>query len=226
MNYIRLILIILLVISFILSIIHIINPKKYIPSPSPSPLTKLQNLYNNTNYDQNGIPEGGFLISMLNTYTICPNYKTAGPCDKICNTMLDIGNIDNLMSIVSESGAGTNCLSLDTTYFRKDLSPYAFGPLNSGTKPSQDFVIGIIIDVKKIWQYIACMYTLDSGSISRYNNDTISTGSFTECDTYDNDCWFNYLKSNQSKYLGFAGCGKFDSYENNRGLKDAAFNFL
>lgn len=248
----KILILLILIIIFILLIINSNYKSKntVVPHLLLDPVKNLKNLYNNIDYDKYGIPNGGFLVSMLNTYIICPNYKTAGPCDKVCSTTLDLGDIDNLMKITSQGinkkgGAGTNCLSLDTTYFRNDLSPYAFGPLPNGTTPSQDFVIGIIIDVKKIWQYIACMYTIDSGSIARYNDNTQNIGSFKICNTNDKDCWTNYLNSNNSKYLGFAGCGNFDNKINNskylsfsnyrkfnndiktlRGLNNAANNFF
>ena len=94
------------------------------------------------------------------------------------------------------------------------------------TSPSQDFVIGIIIDVKKIWQYIACMYTIDSGSIARYNDALITTSKFKICEQTDKPCWTDYLNNDDSKYLGYAGCGRIDSIANNRGLKGPANNFF
>ena len=243
MNYTKIIIVFLLIITLILSIVHIVNPKHKSggspspppspgPSPSPSPsqdaVNNLKDLYNNIEYDKYGIPQGGFLVSMLNTYIICPKYSTAGPCDKICYPTLDIGDINKLMTITSDGinkkgGAGTNCLSLDTTYFRSDLQPYAFGPLSAGSKPSQDFVIGIIIDVKKIWSYIACMFTVDSGSIARYNNYTpgSSPGKFKQCSNNDKKCWTDYLNSEDSKYLGFSGCGHSDY-----GLTSSANSFF
>lgn len=228
MNYTKIIIAFLLIITLVLSIVHIVNPKHKSgtsPSPSPSPssdaVNNLKVLYNNTDYDKYGIPQGGFLVSMLNTHIICPKYSTAGPCDKICYPTLDIGDINNLMKIIASS-AHTNCLSLDSTYFRSDLQPYAFGPLSTDSKPSQDFVIGIIIDVKKIWSYIACMFTVDSGSIERYNNTTTNPGKFQQCSNNNKKkCWTDYLNSDDSKYLGFSGCGKF-----NQGLTSSANLFF
>lgn len=237
-------LLLLIITSIILSIYHILNPKKK-PHTSPSPPDKyLLDLYNDETYDNNNIPNGGFLISMLNTHIICHNYSTNGNpnCDVNCTTTLDIGDINNLMKIIGqgiynsstgkyEGGAATNCLALDSTYFRSDLQPYAFGPLPYDDNPShtgqyQDTVIGIIIDVKKIWKYIACMYTLDSGSIARFNKNRDIDSNFKSCDNSDKQCWNDYLNNDASKYLGFAGCGLLSSNENLRGLKNSANSFF
>lgn len=216
----------IIILTFLFTIIKLINNFTYLSFTDP--VQKLKKLYNNIDYDKYGIPKGGFLISMLNTNIICPNYTTAGInglCDKVCNSKFDIGDINNLLSLVSK-GINTTCLSLDTTYFRKDLSPYAFGPLPKGYNNSQDFVIGIIIDINKIWEYIACMYTIDSGTVGRYNSDTQNTGSFKICEKNNEKCWTDYLNSINSKYLGFAGCGIMSQSDDVRGLHKSANSFF
>jgi hypothetical protein len=227
-NIILIIILFIFIISYFLSIYNYKNQEnlvKIIVSKQKNPVDNLKNLYNNLDYDNNGIPLGGFLVTMINTNIICKQYTTSGPCDKTCNTDLDIGDIDNLVTLIMNN-LGTNCLSLNTTYFRSDLPPYAFGPLPKSNLLSQDLVIGIIIDVRKIWQYIACMYTLDSGSTYRYNKNEYDTGSFQLFERNDKIGWNNYLNSNKSKYLGFAGCGKISVNPKDSGLKSNANSFF
>ena len=197
----------------------------YIIKPPPISLNQIQERYYDTTYNSDGMPNGGFLITMLSNQTVCPNYE--GKSDKCihdikeCGELLDISDINNLLNILHTNGTATSCYALDTTYFRTDLPNYVFGPY-----PGLDMTIGLILDLPKLWEYIACMFSIDSGSIARYNT----------CDT-NNDCaptiipewigkgqkgWNDYLKTNPSRDLAMAGCGKI----NPRGLQESAHNFF
>lgn len=186
----------------------------------------LNKLYNDLSYNKKNVPNGGFLISMLGTTDICSDYVSGvdqGNCAEPCNVTLDIGDISKLLEKVRDDGTGTNCFALDTTYFRSDLPPYAFGPYPGN--PPTDLMIGIIIDHRVLWNYIACMYIIDSGSIARYNtwNFQGDNGKWKYCD--NQECWDKYLKNKDSKYLAFAGCGHIHG-AGQQGLTDSASTFF
>ena len=181
----------------------------------------INKMFNDLSYKDN-VPNGGFLISMLNLQDICSDFvsgKKNGKCADPCDTKLDIGNITKLVQKVKDDDTGTNCFSLDTTYFRNDLIPYAFGPYPGN--PPTDLAVGLIIDHRILWEYIACMYIIDSGSIARYNTwkKHDNNGKFQYCD--NKECWDKYLKDRNSKFLGFAGCGQM-----NYGLTQSASTFF
>ncbi len=176
--------------------------------------------YGDTSYASNGLPNGGLLLSMLSTETVCSNYKTRSKvCASSCDNLLDIGDVNEMLVRIRSTGANTNCFAIDTTYFRSDLPNYLFGPY-PGTPPT-DFVIGIFVDIRKVMDFIACMFPIDSGSVGRY-------GTVSACPTIDpsewqggKTTWNNYLKSQKSKNLALAGCGKM-----NEGLGEPANSFI
>ena len=55
------------------------------------------------------------------------------------------------------------------------------------------------------------MYIIDSGSVARSNfwNFNGDNGKWKYCD--NQECWDKYLKSTDSRFLGFAGCGYIHS---------------
>jgi len=190
----------------------------------------IQNKYNDVSYDKDGKPNGGILVTMLSTNLFCPNYKVSSKnCIDInnCFDIFDVGDINLLLSKIINSGAGTNCYALDTTYLRKDLPNYLFGPSASmNINERQDFVIGLILDIDKIWNYIACMYSIDSGSIVRYNTSEPENDNWW---SYPNNKkeWNDFLEKYQSKNLGLCGCGYITSTPSpNRGLNTNASNFI
>ena len=237
MNLFFIIIIIIIIISIVsisLSIFHITN-NNYSSSPSPGPPSpdykSIMDKYNNITYDPDGKPNGGFLITMFNTKMFLPMYTSRVLTQNDCATFneivqnFDIGNINNLLKEISDTGARTNCYSLDTTYFRRDLPNYAFGPAGSSGNPPEDFVIGLILDIDKLWDYIACMYVIDSGSIARYNENEPTdaswwTGPKTKID------WNKFLNDENSKNLGMCGCGKFSGTPSMRGLNTHASLFI
>jgi hypothetical protein len=110
---------------------------------------------------------------MIDTPTLCPEYVYSGTEKSHCleniseclsKSILDITNITTLLDKLRKS-ASTSCYAVDTTYFRSDLPNYVFGPF-----PGGDINIGLILDLDKLWNYVACMFSIDSGSVSRYNN--------------------------------------------------------
>ena len=188
-----------------------------------NPTKLIETKYSDLSYSPNGMPRGGILLSMIDTKTICPNYKwKSDNCLKDvydCGDLLDISDINNLLTRVRK-GAGTNCYSLDTTYFRSDLPNYVFGPYEG-----LDMTIGIILDLQKLWDYVACMFPIDSGSIARYNctcknenkcNDTNCTNKYGLCNPTINPEWIGkgekgwnkYLHKPSSRDLAMAGCGR------------------
>ena len=163
---------------------------------------------------------------MLSTSDICSDYvsgKDTGKCAEPCNFTFDIGDINKLLERVRDDGSGTNCFAVDTTYFRSDLPAYSFGPYPGN--PPIDLIIGIIIDHRVLWNYIACMYIIDSGSVSRSNYWDFNgyNGKWKYCD--NKECWDKYLKSKDSRFLGFAGCGYIHA-SGNQGLTDSASSFF
>jgi hypothetical protein len=186
----------------------------------------LNKLYNDLSYNKENVPNGGFLISMFSTTDICSDYvagKKYGKCAEPCKVTFDIGDINKLLERVRDDGSGTNCFAVDTTYLRSDLTPYAFGPYPGD--PPTDLIIGIIIDHRVLWNYIACMYIIDSGSVARSNfwDFTADNGKWKYCDSQE--CWDKYLKSKDSRFLGFAGCGYIHA-GGYQGLTDSASTFF
>ncbi len=97
------------------------------PSPSPSPpsiTSYIKSMYNDMSYNDDGIPNGGILVSMLDTTILCPNYQwQSKKCLKDisqCGAMLDISDINSVQTRVRDTFS-TNCYSIDTSYLRADM---------------------------------------------------------------------------------------------------------
>ena len=181
--------------------------------------------FNNTKYNSDGSPQGGVLVSLFDNLDVCPDYdytistdnNTSPSSSNTCKTdadqctsngaIINPGDITQVLTAVKQQGAGTNCFALDTTYLRKDLPQYVFGPYQGG-----DMTVGIIIDTQIIFDYIACMFPIDSGSIIRYNttcvDDNIETYIQNASEASDKSkAWDDYISSSDSVALGSAGCG-------------------
>jgi hypothetical protein len=175
--------------------------------------SEIVDYFNLLDYDSDGAPKGGFLISMISSVSLCKNYNWVNSTENMttkenfdntailreqamksyrssskkdclmsaseCQKILNVADIDDwLTTIIS---GGTNCYNLATTYWRKDFPKYVFGPYKGN-----DMVIGVLLDVTKIFDYIAGLYPMDSGTVARYNNacsGNIIDGSnaFTDC---------------------------------------------
>jgi hypothetical protein len=177
--------------------------------------SEIVDYFNNLEYDSDGAPKGGFLISMIDMPSLCKNYnwtsskgnmttkenfintatmlsdqaiKSYGDNNKNkcltsasdCGNVLNVSDIDEWITTII-GGGGTNCYNIATTYWRRDFPQYVFGPYKGN-----DMVIGVLLDVTKIFDYIAGLYPMDSGTIARYNNacsGNIADGTkaFTDC---------------------------------------------
>lgn len=159
----------------------------------------IENLFNNQKIIDN-IPQGGIIATLFDINFIGCNI----------NNVPDLSDINyiiknfNSMAMMSKN-------ALDTSYLRNDLPLQVFGPVLpslDNSYPGSSWQIGILLDVKKLYNYIGCMYTVDSGSIARYQN----TQDFAENIT-DNEITNNYnILLNTKKGLGLsqAGCGLID----------------
>ena len=54
--------------------------------------------------------------------------------------------------------------------------------------------------------YCLYVYTLDSGSIARFNKNKDIDSYFKSCDNSDKQCWNDYLNNDASKYLYIFYC--------------------
>lgn len=195
------------------------------------------NMFNNTSYHNDGAPQGGFLISMIDMTSLCDNYKwtsTNNSCLKDpneCGKILNIADIDDWLTTILSGG--TNCYNLATTYWRKDMPQYVFGPYKTN-----DMTIGVILDINKLFDYIGCLYPMDSGTIGRYNDkckdnccncenkekdsvcypDIDTTKWITKDKSKRKDKWTRWLKTKDSTLLGMAGCGKMATNDTPSGL--------
>ena len=189
--------------------------------------------FNDTTYNSDGSPNGGILISLFDHLAICPNYKykISSDTDSSCqtksnqctteNAILNPGDISQVLTANKKHGSGTNCFHMATTYFRRDMPQYVFGPYRGS-----DMTVGIIIDPQIIFDYIACMFPIDSGSIERYNTKVIDD----EFDTYLKNtsqiasklAWKDYITTEGSKALGMAGCGIMNGYDMISGVNNAS----
>ena len=177
--------------------------------------------FNKTSYNTDGSPKGGILVSLFDNLDVCPDYeytvstKGKNSCKldaSDCTTdgaIVNPGDITQILTTVKQQGAGTNCFALDTTYLRRDMPQYLFGPYSGG-----DMTVGIIIDPTVIFDYIACMFPIDSGSVIRYNpncvDDNIQNYINDASEVGKNNAWKDYIQSSDSVALGSAGCGTTD----------------
>jgi len=199
--------------------------------------------FNDLNYDVDGAPQGGFLISMLPMSNICEKYKwtTTSDCASVdtCGKILNVADINDWLTSILPGG--TNCYNIATTYWRKDFPQYVFGPYKG-----DDMTIGVLLNVTTIFDYIAGMYPMDSGTVARYNNfcskTLVDNPPFQKCcdcpQRPDTVCypeidpskfitsdksqrkskWHNWLATPNSNVLGMGGIGKLVSGKNTGGL--------
>lgn len=187
-------------------------------------------LYNDLTYkyeNNEEIPNGGILLSLVSTHLACKEYKPMLPTlpmeDKCVNvndcTVFDLKDIQNILNI-NANVASTSCYTINATYLRADIKGVLFGPILYPDNLT-DNNIGLILDTRILSNYIGCMYLNDSGSVGRYNikggsrnykysenggnNRNIETSSITD-DEIVND-YNNLLKSKKGRELAQAGCG-------------------
>lgn len=197
--------------------------------------------FNDLSYAKDGAPEGGILISMIDMPSLCEKYKwtsTTNDCLKSpeeCGKILNVADIDDWLTTIL--GGGTNCYNIATTYWRTDMPQYVFGPYKTN-----DMTIGVLLDITKIFDYIGCLYPMDSGTIARYNSycsgAVYDDDHYTKCAKCNNtgkgavcfpdidtskwvtsdknkrkDKWQHWLSTRDSSLLGMGGCGKVpDNY--------------
>jgi len=200
--------------------------------------------FNNLNYDNDGAPQGGFLISMLPMSNICEKYKwttETNECASVdtCGKILNVADINDWLTSILPGG--TNCYNIATTYWRKDFPQYVFGPYKG-----DDMTIGVLLNVTTVFDYIAGMYPMDSGTIARYNNfcskTLVDNPPFQNCcdcpqQSADTVCypdidpsefitsdkskrkskWHNWLATPNSNVLGMGGIGKIVAPGNSKG---------
>lgn len=173
--------------------------KKVIVKPGPSSpysVREIENLFrNHSEY-------GGLLVTTFNVQFI--------NCDT--NNVPDLSDIETIIQLYNKPSLISKN-AVDLTYFRNDLRREVFGSLISKNDFSQNkslsFQIGLLLNVKKLFPYIACMYPLDSGSIARYGD----TGGYADSIT-DNDItqdYNNLLQSKKGIGLTQAGCGIYNT---------------
>ena len=107
------------------------------------------NYFNDLNYDDDGAPQGGFLISMLPMSNICEKYKwttETNECASVdtCGKILNVADIN--VWLTSILPGGTNCYNIAKTYWRKDFPQYVFGPYKG-----DDMTIGVLLNVTTIF---------------------------------------------------------------------------
>ena len=212
--------VVLITIISILLFLRLHNNKKN-KSQDEITIDDIKSKFNNIEYNSDGSPKGGILLSMLNNKDICDNYKyqsnTCFQNIKDCENKIPFnpGDINNLLSRVKKS-ANTNCFSLDTTYFRIDLPQYVFGPYTG-----IDMVVGIVLDTQVLFDYIGCMFPIDAGSVSRYNLECYDDNIKDYIDNKNKtpkQNWYNFIQNKDSKILGSCGCGSMSDKNIKQGL--------
>ena len=185
----------------------------------------IKNKFNNDKMNDDGSPNGGILLTMFESKSICPNYvwqsdrviddsKRTGKCitnpSTDCGQIVDIANLPDLLDRIK----GTKCTNMACTYWRKDLPKYVFNGLGAG-EGGRDITVGLILDTQKLFRYIACMYTTDAITEGRFNyctdnNDNeIAVGQILDSELPNNkEDWNNYLTTKESTKLGQTGCGQ------------------
>ena len=191
------------------------------------------NLYNNSkSFDNDGLPNGGLLVSVLsNAYATGVNIGSNTidknldyPNNNTCYNQINVPNLIDLNKLLVDTAKEnlTNCFSLDTTYISYDSPGVLFGPvIDNGKNPGEDgkpviinMSIGLIFDINKIKKYIGCVFPADAGSVSRYN----TKASTDYLNSRDFDDYDKLIRSSKGKALADAGCGLLISqqYPGNR----------
>lgn len=167
------------------------------PPSSPFSEETLESIFRNRDI-QNNVPQGGFLATMFNIEVI--------GCDP--DKVPDLSDVRYIIETINPKVDMTR-YSLDLTYLRDDLPRYVFGPTFSFRKTetpvSKSWQIGLLLDATKLFPYIACMYTIDSGSVARVG----ATSNYAK-QINDQDLTTEYprlLNSKKGLGLNQAGCG-------------------
>lgn len=134
------------------------------PTPPPPPLidaAQLQAMWNGK----------GLIHSSMGIDQVCPQFKGGNkPCIVVSQCKIpDISDYAVLNQILAEPGTGVSCFALATTLQRKGLAQITYGPYpGNGQTDSGDVTVGVFLDLSVLGPYIACMSSLDSGSVGRY----------------------------------------------------------
>lgn len=182
------------------------------PSPSPPPphpksdyleLEDLQSMWNG-----NGLLNTSFVIPQM-----CPQYHSENCLDDAQKCEIpDFSDFRVMNDILSGDDTGISCFALDMTLQKKGLAQVAFGPdkISWFSKPgSNEYVIGVFLDLSIMRPYIACMAPLDSGSIVRYGGRGREEEAFkiTPTDMKENyDDLVRKCRSDNECGLYMAGC--------------------
>ena len=162
------------------------------------------------------IPNGGLLVSM-----IYDKYVYTNP-------LPDLKNLSELLQFNAET-SDTSCYTINTTYICNKFPSVLFGPVLD-SEQVMNFNIGIILDITKIFNYVACMGVIDSGSVGRYNREKSEKmkkmkkmyhgqeilGDIIKTNLTDKDITTDYKKILRSKKgvgLAQAGCGLQTNYQ-------------
>ena len=216
------ILCILCIITLFILIIPIINRKKNNSPSHPSPshhqsikMNEILDKYNDLSNDNENIPNGGLLISLLSTKFLTGNDKYNDyTIEKKCDKNFYVPNLNNISNILIDTAIenNTNCTSFDTTFIRYDCPGFLFGPVLDAEKLIINMNIGLILDINKLKKYIACGFPSDAGSVARYNISSNNSERITDKDLED---YHKLITSPKGKELANAGCGlSWNTYTN------------
>ena len=123
----------------------------------------------------------GFLVSMYSVGTFCPGCSSSPPCT--VEDVEDVGDVGRLLRI-SQQDSKTSCFSIDTTFLHHKLPVLVFGPTFS---PASEENIGLMLDLNVLKSYVACQAVLDSGSVGRYNQDSLRHAKGITSETLNRD---------------------------------------
>ena len=150
----------------------------------------------------------GLLVMMTPLSAWVTSYSPTGPCH-LQSDVLSFRDATDLQAVlnISKRTAATSCYAIATTLIHNTLPVLVFGP----TDFPGDFPIGLILDVRHLSDYIACMAPVDSGSIVRYDEPE-SIAHAAEITPMDMRQRYGDLledcKSSGACGLSAAGCGK------------------
>ena len=225
----QLVIIILVIILFIVTIVLIVLTTIYMIKQKSIIKADIIHNFNDTSFDENNLPNGGLLISMIaNDYACKIDNFTDYPKSKKCHDKNDIkdknvADLKDINKLLQDTKVEnyTSCNSIDATYTRTDVPVMLFGPVLGGsmTEPI-NMSIGLILDVNKLKKYTGCMYLSDSGSTGRYNFSR-SDGTVIPANNISDDDLDDYNKlilSPKGAELSAAGCGlQVGTYSNDLG---------